>query len=110
GVVTWGGAKVVKSVTGYDIPKLMVGALGTLGVLAELTLRLHPMPEHEASWLASFDTLDAVGTLVAAILESTLQPNRVEIVSRGALEPLALGAPVAAVAVSIASVEPALPA
>src|SRR5688572_13090725 len=43
GVVTWGGAKVVKSVTGYDIPKLMTGALGTLGVLGELTLRLHPL-------------------------------------------------------------------
>src|SRR5262249_56071589 len=33
GVVTWGGSKVVKSVSGYDVPKLMVGALGTLGVL-----------------------------------------------------------------------------
>src|SRR5436190_23666374 len=44
GVVTWGGAKVVKSVSGYDVPKLMVGALGTLGVLGELTLRLHPAP------------------------------------------------------------------
>ena len=49
--VTWGGAKVVKSVTGYDVPKLMVGSLGTLGVLGELTLRLHPLPEVEATWL-----------------------------------------------------------
>ena len=45
GVVTWGGARVVKSVTGYDVPKLMVGSLGTLGVLCELTLRLHPQPD-----------------------------------------------------------------
>ncbi|MGH2394810.1 MAG: FAD-binding oxidoreductase, partial [Candidatus Limnocylindria bacterium] len=50
GVVTWGGARVVKSVSGYDVPKLMVGALGTLGVLVELTLRLHPMPDREATW------------------------------------------------------------
>ncbi len=51
GVVTWGGAKVVKSVTGYDVPKLLVGSLGTLGVLGELTLRLHPLPEVEATGL-----------------------------------------------------------
>src|SRR5207245_9923324 len=51
GVVTWGGSKVVKSVSGYDVPKLMVGALGTLGVLGELTLRLHPRPDVEGSWL-----------------------------------------------------------
>ncbi|HEY3186762.1 MAG TPA: FAD-binding oxidoreductase, partial [Solirubrobacteraceae bacterium] len=49
GVVTWGGARVVKSVTGYDVPKLMVGSLGTLGVLCELTLRLHPSPDAEAT-------------------------------------------------------------
>ncbi len=33
GLLTWGGAKVVKSVTGYDVPKLLVGSLGTLGVI-----------------------------------------------------------------------------
>ena len=42
GVLTWGGSRVVKSVTGYDVPKLLVGSLGTLAVLGELTLRLHP--------------------------------------------------------------------
>src|SRR4029077_10825483 len=53
GTPTWGGARVVKSVTGYDVPKLMVGALGTLAVLTELTLRLHPRPEVERSWLVT---------------------------------------------------------
>jgi FAD/FMN-containing dehydrogenases len=42
GTVTWGGSKVVKSVTGYDVPKLLAGSLGTLGVIVEATLRLHP--------------------------------------------------------------------
>src|SRR5499427_3563586 len=41
GTVTWAGAKVVKSVTGYEIPKLLVGSLGTLGVIVEATLWLH---------------------------------------------------------------------
>src|SRR5439155_415575 len=67
GVVTWGGAKVVKSVSGYDVPKLMVGALGTLGVLGELTLRLHPVPEFEATWLASFKDAGAAQAFVARL-------------------------------------------
>src|SRR6516162_606067 len=56
GVLTWGGSKVVKSVSGYDVPKLMVGALGTLGVLAELTLRLHPTPPTERTWLVPVES------------------------------------------------------
>ena len=59
GVVTWGGAKVVKSVTGYDIPKLLVGSLGTLAVLGELTLRLHPLPEVEATGFVPLASVEA---------------------------------------------------
>src|SRR5439155_732223 len=72
GVMTWGGAKVVKSVSGYDVPKLMVGALGTLGVLGELTLRLHPEPEFEATWLAVFTDLAAAQAFVARLVDSTV--------------------------------------
>jgi glycolate oxidase FAD binding subunit len=43
-----GGAKVVKNVTGFDIPKLMCGAFGTLSVLTELTFRVYPRPGHAA--------------------------------------------------------------
>ncbi len=81
GTVTWGGARVVKSVTGYDIPKLMVGALGTLGILVEATLRLHPLPEAEATWLVTFSSPERAASLLERVLGSTLQPNRLEIVS-----------------------------
>lgn len=81
GTVTWGGAKVVKSVTGYDIPKLMVGSLGTLGVLVEATLRLHPLPETETTWLVTFPTAERAAGLLSAIQASSLQPNRLQIVT-----------------------------
>jgi len=109
GVVTWGGARVVKSVTGYDVPKLMVGSLGTLGVLCELTLRLHPKPEVEATRLLLFDSVEAAAALVASLLDSSLEPNRVEFLNGPALAQLGLGAhaPVA-VAVSVGSVDAAV--
>jgi glycolate oxidase FAD binding subunit len=108
GVVTWGGARVVKSVTGYDVPKLMVGSLGTLGVLTELTLRLHPRPDVEGTWLATFPSADAAQTFVGLVLDSTLQPNRVEFLNASALSACAAPTAPAAVAVCIGSVEAAV--
>jgi glycolate oxidase FAD binding subunit len=45
GRIVRGGGKVVKNVTGYDLPKLHVGALGTLGVIVEATFKVAPLPE-----------------------------------------------------------------
>lgn len=87
GTVTWGGAKVVKSVTGYDIPKLMAGSLGTLGVFVDAALRLHPLPDAEATWVITSLTSEGVGGLLTSILASSLQPNRLQIVSISAAIP-----------------------
>ncbi|MGE3537395.1 MAG: FAD-binding oxidoreductase [Candidatus Tectimicrobiota bacterium] len=49
GKCTKSGGRVVKNVTGYDVTKLYIGSLGTLAVLAELTVKLHPLPPGEVT-------------------------------------------------------------
>lgn len=108
GVVTWGGAKVVKSVAGYDVPKLMVGALGSLGVLAELTLRLHPVPETERAWLVTTPSLEMLQACLDAVVDSPLQPGRVEVLDAVALAGFGVGDAKAALAVTFGSVADAV--
>src|SRR5256886_12511937 len=88
----------------------MVGALGTLGVLGELTLRLHPEPEFEATWLAVFTDVAAAQAFVARLVDSTVQPSRVEFLNRAGLAACGAGDGPAAVAVSIGTAEGAGPA
>jgi glycolate oxidase FAD binding subunit len=55
GKVARAGGKVVKNVAGYDLMKLHIGALGTLGVVAEVNFKVQTLPEAEATLLAHFD-------------------------------------------------------
>ena len=81
GKVTKGGAKVVKNVTGYDMNKLYIGSLGTLGIIVEASFRLHPVPAVEKTGLAPFDSADAAQKVVARILDSPLVPFAVELLN-----------------------------
>ena len=108
GTVTWGGSKVVKSVTGYDIPKLLTGSLGTLGVIVEATLRLHPVQPATGSWLFSFTSREAAAALVAAVLASSLEPERLAWLNAGALGCVGSERAEAALAVSVATVAEAV--
>ena len=108
GTVTQGGSKVVKSVTGYDIPKLLTGSLGTLGVIVEATLRLHPVQPASGAWLFSFTSREAAGALAGAVLASSLEPERLAWLNAGALDRAGSEKAEAAVAVSVATVAEAV--
>ncbi len=74
GRVVRGGGPTVKNVTGYDVPRLVVGSLGTLGVLVQVTLRARPIPSASA-WFASdrtpADLLDALYAPAAVTTDPT---------------------------------------
>lgn len=68
------GGKFVKATTGYDLTQLIVGSEGTLALVTEATLKLYPRPEHQATVLAPFATLDAVTRAVPRIVDSGIGP------------------------------------
>ncbi|WP_328853909.1 FAD-binding oxidoreductase [Microbispora hainanensis] len=102
GTIARSGGKVVKNVAGYDLGKLFTGSYGTLGIIADATFRLHPLPAARAWVTATVErpvtvtvepyvyegkTLETTSTGVAAslhaaipaITESPLEPSAVEV-------------------------------
>jgi glycolate oxidase FAD binding subunit len=72
------GGKVVKNVAGYDLRRLYIGSLGTLGVITELTFRLYPIPESEKTFIACFQDVKKAADLASRILNSELLPYAIE--------------------------------
>ncbi|WCO67085.1 FAD-linked oxidase C-terminal domain-containing protein [Iamia majanohamensis] len=72
------GGKVVKATSGYDLTQLVIGSEGTLGLVTEVTCRLHPRLEHASTVLAPFATLDEVTAVVPEVVRSGVGPMIVE--------------------------------
>ena len=83
-----GGAKVVKNVTGFDLPKLICGAFGTLAVLSELTFRVYPRPLHRATLVLRDQNPGQGFASLRAIWKSALEPSGLAYIPAGARFPL----------------------
>jgi glycolate oxidase FAD binding subunit len=76
GTVARAGGRVVKTVAGYDLPKLFTGAGGRLGEILELTLRLHPLPAQTCTVVAAPADPTALEPLAPACVEYAWPPER----------------------------------
>ncbi|RLB14363.1 MAG: hypothetical protein DRG82_13900 [Deltaproteobacteria bacterium] len=88
GDIRGSGGKTVKNVSGYDVSKLMVGSMGSLGILCELTLKLLPLPESMETLLLSFGSFDEASAFASAVIETQLLPAAVEVMNKEAFEHL----------------------
>jgi glycolate oxidase FAD binding subunit len=84
GVISKGGGRVVKNVTGYDLHKLLIGSLGTLAVITRVNFRTFPLLPAQGTFVASFSEADRAFGFCRAVAESVLAPQIVEIVDPNA--------------------------
>jgi glycolate oxidase FAD binding subunit len=84
GVISKGGGRVVKNVTGYDLHKLLIGSLGTLAVITRVNFRTFPLPPAQGTFVASFSDAESAFGFCRAIAQSVLTPQILEVADPGA--------------------------
>ena len=90
GVMTKSGGRVVKNVSGYDMSRLHIGGLGTLGVIAEASFKLTPLPAEQATVTASFKGAEDAFAAGLSIFHGNASPLALTWISPVAAQKLGL--------------------
>jgi glycolate oxidase FAD binding subunit len=104
GKIAKAGGRVVKNVAGYDLMKLLTGSYGSLGILAQLTFRMHPVPAASRSLLVIGDAVKLT-QVTATLVASALTPTAIEILAGVPLQELARNAAELGLLVRFQSIE-----
>jgi D-lactate dehydrogenase (cytochrome) len=80
------GTRARKSSSGYDLTRLFVGSEGTLGVITEITLRLHGRPEAVSAAVCPFPTMEGATATVISTIQLGIPVARIEIIDEQQLE------------------------
>ncbi|MEM8961176.1 MAG: FAD-linked oxidase C-terminal domain-containing protein [Acidobacteriota bacterium] len=79
GTIVDTGSRARKSSSGYDLTRLLVGSEGTLGIITEITLRVHGLPEARSSAVVSFPSVDEAVATAVEIIQWGIPVARVEL-------------------------------
>ena len=79
GTVIRTGSRAKKSSAGYDLTRLLIGSEGTLGLITELTVKLHGIPEMIAGGICSFPSIEAACNAVIASIQYGIPVARIEL-------------------------------
>jgi glycolate oxidase FAD binding subunit len=79
GTVARAGGKVIKNVAGYDLAKLFTGSFGTLGLIVEVVMRLHPRPPETVTAVGGSDDTDALAAAAFKVAHAPFGPDCLDV-------------------------------
>ncbi|WP_422011021.1 FAD-binding oxidoreductase [Roseateles sp.] len=86
GDIVRSGSRARKSSAGYDLTRLLVGSEGTLGVITELTVKVHPLPEAVSAAVCSFPSIDAAVQTAMQVIQLGVPIARCELLDANAIK------------------------